>query len=167
MFKKILLIVAVLLPMSAFAQKFAVVDAQSIFSAMPETAAAETQIQSSAKQYGEEIQKLQAEVEKLVGEYQAIAEDPNTPQSIKERRMAEVQEKAAKVEQFRAQAEQDMMRQRDQILAPIQTKLTDAIKAVGQEGAYTFVIGKEDGLLFYIGSDVTDITQAVKDKLGI
>ena len=37
MFKRIILAIAVILPMSVFAQKFGVVDIQPIFEAMPET----------------------------------------------------------------------------------------------------------------------------------
>ena len=50
MFKKILLLIAVLLPMSAFAQKFAVVDIQAVMDAMPEVAAAQTQLEAANQQ---------------------------------------------------------------------------------------------------------------------
>lgn len=167
MFKKIILLIAVLLPMSVFAQKFGVVDIQSVFAAMPESTAAQTQLQESSKKFQDELQKLTGELEKLYGEFQQISEDPNTPQSIKERRMQEIQEKGQKVEEFRQAAERDLARQQEQLMAPIQQKLTDAIKAVGQEGNYTFVLPKDEGLLLYCGTDVTDLTDTVKKRLGI
>ena len=77
MFKKILLLIAVLLPMSAFAQKFAVVDIQAVMDAMPEVAAAQTQLEAANQQLKSELDKIQAEVQKLYNEYQTIAEDPN------------------------------------------------------------------------------------------
>ena len=167
MFKKILLLIAVLLPMSAFAQKFAVVDIQAVMDAMPEVAAAQTQLEAANQQLKSELDKIQAEVQKLYNEYQTIAEDPNTPQSIKERRMSEINEKATKAEQFREQAQQDLMQQNQQLMAPIQAKMIDAIKAVGQEGGYTAVMPKDDGLFLYMGSDILDVTIAVKAKLGL
>lgn len=167
MFKKILLLITVLLPMSAMAQKFGIVNIQEIMNVMPEVAAAEAQLKSSSDQYSTELQKIQDEVQKLFNEYQTIAEDPNTPQSIKERRQAEINEKAQKIEQFRVQAQQDISNQQQQLMAPIQAKLFDAVKAVGQEGGYTMIMPKDEGFLLYTGSDVTDITANVKAKLGL
>lgn len=167
MFKKILLLIAVLLPMSAFAQKFAVVDVTAVMEAMPEVAAAQTQLDASKQQFGTELQKIQEEVNKLYNEFQTIADDASTPQSIKERRMSELNEKAQKVEQFRLQAEQDLAQQSQQLMAPIQAKIVDAIKAVGQEGGYTAVMPKDDGLFIYMGPDMLDVTNAVKGKLGL
>ncbi len=45
--------------------------------------------------------------------------------------------------------------------------MTDAIKAVGQEGGYTFVFPNEQSLILYQGADVVNITADVKAKLGI
>jgi len=166
MFKKILLAIAVALPMSAMAQKFGVVDIESVFSAMPETTAMQTQLQETSKKYEDEFVKLQEEVNKLYADYQTIQEDANTPASIKERRLQEVQDRYAKVQQFRETAQQDLARLEQQLSTPIQQKLTDAIKAVGAEGGFTFIMPHE-GLLLYTGTDVTDVTPQVRTKLGL
>ena len=166
MFKKILLAIAVALPMSAMAQKFGVVDIESVFTAMPETTAMQTQLQETSKKYEDEFMKLQEEVNKLYADYQTIQEDANTPASIKERRLQEVQDRYAKVQQFRETAQQDLAKLEQQLSTPIQQKLTDAIKAVGAEGGYTFIMPNE-GLLLYTGSDVTDVTPMVRTKLGL
>lgn len=166
MFKKILLVIAVALPMSAMAQKFGVVDIESVFTAMPETTAMQTQLQETSKKYEDEFMKLQEEVNKLYADYQTIQEDANTPASIKERRLQEVQDRYAKVQQFRETAQQDLAKLEQQLSTPIQQKLTDAIKAVGAEGGYTFIMPNE-GLLLYTGTDVTDVTPMVRTKLGL
>ena len=59
----------------------------------------------------------------------------------------------------------DLQRQQQQLMAPIEQKVTDAIKAVGQEGSYTFIF--QDGMALFAGSTVEDVTPAVKAKLGI
>ncbi len=166
MFKKILLAIAVALPMSAMAQKFGVVDIEAVFTAMPETTAMQTQLQETSKKYEDEFMKLQEEVNKLYADFQTIQEDANTPASIKERRLQEVQDRYAKVQQFRETAQQDLAKLEQQLSTPIQQKLTDAIKAVGAEGGYTFIMPNE-GLLLYTGSDVTDVTPLVRTKLGL
>ena len=101
MIKKLLMALLVALPFSSMAQKFGVVDLESIFTSMPESAAMQTQLQETTTKYEEEFGKLQEEVNKLYTEYQTIANDANTPESIKERRVQEIQERAAKVDQFR------------------------------------------------------------------
>lgn len=167
MFKKVILAVALALPFSALAQKFGVVDLESVFQAMPETAAMQTQLTDTSKKYEEEFAKLQEEVNKLYAEFQNIQNDANTPESIKERRIQEIQERAQKVDQFRNTAQQDLARLQDTLMAPIQTKIQDAVKAVGAEGSFTFIFPNEQGLLLYMGTDVTDVTSLVRAKLGL
>lgn len=165
MLKKVIVVMAVALtmPVIAAAQKFGVVDVNTIFTAMPETTAAQTQLKEASEKYQEESKKLSEEIDKKYQEYQALPAD--TPESIKERRMQEIQELAQKVQAFNNTASQDLDKQQQQLMAPIQQKLVDAIKAVGQEGGYTFIF--ESALPAYIGGDVTDVTATVKGKLGI
>lgn len=167
MIKKILLAIAIIFPMSALAQKFGVVEIETVFKAMPEYAAMETQLSDASKKYEDEFQKLRTELDKLYADFQAIADDANTPQSIKERRMQEIQERENKINQFRQTASQDLSRLQEQLIAPIQQKFVDAVKAVGQEGNYTFIFPNEQNLLLYQGADVVNVTNAVKTKLGL
>ncbi len=163
MIKKILVALAIALPSLAFGQKFAVVDTDVIMQAMPETKAAEEKVQQSSATYQAEFDKLSEEINKKYAEYQALPAD--TPESIKERRQQEIQEIAEKAQRFQQQAQQDLERQHMQLLQPIQEKLLNAIKSVGAEGNYTMVL--PSALPFYVGGDVTDITNAVKTKLGL
>ncbi len=167
MLKKLVLVLAVVLPMSAFAQKFGTVNLETVLTAMPESTAMQEQMNEASKKYEAEFQKLQEELQKLYTDFQAIQNDANTPESIKERRMQEIQDRAAKVDQFRQTASQDLQRQHEQLMAPIEQKLRDAIKAVGQEGGFTFVFPSDPGLILYQGNDVTDVTPLVKTKRGI
>lgn len=167
MIKRLILAVLVALPFSALAQKFGVVDLDNVFQAMPETATAQTQLTDASKKYEDEFQKLREEVDKLFAEYQNLQKDPATPDAIKERRLNELTERDQKVQQFRNTASQDLARLQEQLMAPIQQKIGDAVKAVGQEGGFTFIFPNEQGLLLYTGTDVTDVTTLVKTKLGI
>lgn len=166
MFKKLLLVLAVALPLSTMAQKFGVVDINAVFANMPEAAEMQKELQELMKQYEDELQKLQEQVNKLYTEYQAIEKDPKTADSIKERRMQDIQEAMQKAEQFRNTAAQDIQRAQEAKAAPIQSKINDAIKAVGVEGGYTFILPNSPELLLYTGADVTDITQQVQSKIN-
>lgn len=167
MFKKIVLALLVALPLSAVAQKFGVVNVDEVFQAMPETATTQAQFTEASKKYEDEFQKLQEEINKLYTDFQTLMNDESTPESIKERRMQELQEKDQKLQQFRNTAAQDLQRLQEQLIAPIQQKMSDAIKAVGAEGGYTFIFPNEQSLILYTGTDVTDVTADVKTKLGI
>lgn len=166
MFKKLLLALAVALPLSTMAQKFGVVDLNAVFTSMPEAAEMQKEMQELSKQYESELQKLQEQVNKLYTEYQAIQDDPNTAQSIKDRRMQDIQDAMQKADQFRNTASQDIASAQEAKAMPIHSKITDAIKAVGVEGGYTFIFPNEPQLLLYTGTDVTDLTEQVKAKIA-
>ena len=163
MIKKLLLAIMIALPMSVFAQKFAVINTQQLMESMPELKTVNEQLEAANKKYQDEFTKLQEEFQKKFEEFQGL--DENTPQTIKDRRMQEMQELENKIQQFRETAVQDIQRQQQQLMAPIQEKVVKAIQAVGAEGSYTFVF--ENVMPLYTGTDVTDITDTVKTRLGI
>ena len=167
MLKKILLALVVALPLGAMAQKFVTVDLQALYSAMPETAAMDNQLKETSQQYENEYAKLQEEVNKLYADYQTIAKDNTVLDTIKERHIQEIQERGQKVEQFRNKAMQDLQQLQEQLMAPIQQKLNDAVKAVGVENGFTFIFPNDPMLVLYQGTDVVDATPLVKTKLGI
>lgn len=165
MIKRLILAILIAMPMSIFAQKFGVVDSEGVITSMPSYAAMETQINEASKKYEDELAKLTEELNKKFTEYQALEKDTNTLESIKERRMQEIQELDQKVQQFHNTAMQDLQRQRQQLLAPIQQQFTEACKSVGQEGGFTFIF--PIGISLYDGTGVEDVTAAVKAKLGV
>ena len=132
---------------------------------MPEMAQARTQLEASSKKYQEEFNKLQETFQKSYEEYQKLEQDATTPQTIKDRRVQELQEMQSKIQQFRETVSQDLEKQQQQLMAPIQQKVADAIKGVGASGSYTMIF--ENVLPLYTGSDVEDITPQVKSRLGL
>lgn len=167
MFKKVLIALALCLPLSAMAQKFGVVDADQVIQAMPETAAMTAKLQETSKKFEDEYQKLQEEVNKLYAEYQKLTEDATTPDAIKERRIQEIQERSQKVDQFRVNASQELQKMQETEMAPIQNKFMEAVKSVGTEGGFSFIFPNEQGLLLYTGTDIVNVTAQVRTKLGL
>ncbi|MCF0219283.1 MAG: OmpH family outer membrane protein [Muribaculaceae bacterium] len=165
MLKKFLIAALVALPMVASAQSFGVVRTQEILEAMPAFQEMKTKIEASSKTYEDEFNKLQQEFEKKYTEFQTLQSDSTTPDTIKERRMQELQELDNKIQQFRNTAQQDLQRQQMTLLQPIQEKVMQAIQTVGQEGNYTFVF--ENTAPLYTGKSVVDVTDAVRKALGI
>lgn len=167
MIKKFIILVAVvaILPIAAMAQKFGIVDVDQVLPNMPEVVKMNEQLTEASKRYEDEYKKLQEEFDKKYTEFQALTQDNSTPDSIKERRAAELQELDNKAQQFRQTAQQDLERQQQTLLAPIEQKFSDAVNAVGQEGGYTFIF--QNGMAAFTGKDVINVTADVKAKLGI
>ncbi|MDY3858587.1 MAG: OmpH family outer membrane protein [Muribaculaceae bacterium] len=167
MIKKLLLALVVALPLCAWAQapKFGVVSAESIIQDMPELKEIDAKIAEASKSYETEYSKLNEELNRLYTEYQNLEKDPNTLQAIKERREAELNEKAQKAQQFLQTAQQDLQRQQAQLMQPVQEKLINAIKAVGKENGYTMIF--PEGVAAYASDQVVDVTPLVRTKLGL
>ena len=167
MLKKLLLAVVVAAPMCLMAQapKFGYVSPIEIFNVMPERATAENTLKATADKFEAEAKNLQEAFQKKMQEYETQAKDPSTPDAIKQRQDQELQSEYEKIMNFQQTAQQEVQKQQDQLLAPIQQKLQDAIKAVGAEGGYTFIY--DSSTLLYTGNGAEDITAKVKAKLGI
>ncbi len=167
MIKKTLAAIMIAIPMLAAAQapKFGTVTVEPILEAMPERANVQTQLETASKTYEDEYKKLTEELDKKYGEFQKLSEDKTTPDAIKERRMQEIQELQKKAQQFLQTAQQDLQRQQAQLMQPIEEKIMTAIKAVGQENGFTFIL--PEGVAAFQSTDVQDVTPLVKAKLGI
>lgn len=167
MIKKLILAIAVAIPATLFAQtvKMGIVDVGAIIPSMPEYTEAQNQIAEASKKYEAEYQTLQEELNKKYAEFQQLSQDPNTPQSIKDRRIQDIQDMDERAKQFLQTAQNDLERQNQQLLAPVQEKMVNAIKVVGAENGFLMIFPV--GVAVYESTDVVDVTPLVKTKLGI
>ena len=167
MIKKILLALVMVLPVCVWAQapKFGIVDVESIIPKMPEFVEAQNKLSEASKTYESEYGKINDELQKKYAEFQELEKDATTLQSIKERRMQDIQELDKKAQQFAQTAQQDLQRQQAQLMQPIQEKVMTAIKSVGSENGFTMIFPL--GAAAYTAPDVQDVTPLVKTKLGV
>lgn len=167
MLKKLLLAVAVALPMFASAQtvKIGIVDTGSVIQAMPETAAAQTKINEIQKKYQEEFSRLEEEYKRMVDELQKMKED-ELP-AIRERKTREINDYQQKIQSFMQSADNDMAQQQQGLMTPIVTKVREAIESVGREGSFSLIQNYSPDLVLYHAAPTVDITPLVKSKLGI
>ncbi|MDE6578204.1 MAG: OmpH family outer membrane protein [Muribaculaceae bacterium] len=165
MFKKLLLVAALIIPMLASAQtlKVGIVDTNDIIAKLPDTTAAQKQIEDTSKKYDEEYAKLGEEMKRMYDELQKMGE--NELPAIRERKTREFTDYQQKIQQFEQNAMQDIQKLQNDLMAPIMQKVRGAIEAVGKEGGYS-VIQEKASMLFY-AAPVVDITPEVKAKLGI
>ncbi|MDR2120253.1 MAG: OmpH family outer membrane protein [Tannerella sp.] len=163
--KKLLVSIFMLLPFALFAQevKIAVVNTNEIIVLMPEVAEMEKQIADLNAQYQKEFQVMEDEYTKKYSEY--IAQQDSLTENIKLRRQQDIQGLQTRIQNYVPVAQQEIEKRQEALLAPIQEKLQNAIKAVGEERGYTYIFNPQ--ALLYRSDNAIDATPFVKEKLGI
>ena len=164
MIKKLFILVFLALPLSLAAQnlKFGTVNTVDVFNLMPEKATAEKQLEDLSKQYESEFMKMQEEFTTKYKDF--VNSQDSMPENIKQRRMQEIQEI---IQNFREVATGDLEEQQAKLLAPLQEKIANAVKAVGQENGFTFIFDMSIPSVLYAGGQAVDATPLVKAKLGL
>lgn len=158
----------VVMPLVMMAQmKIATVNVQSVFDAMPETKLANEQIEKASQQYKAEYEMMQAEFNTKYAAYQAIASKNDTPVTIRDRRVREIQDFDREIEAFLARSQASLATMKQALEAPIYTKINAAIKNVGDAGGYTYIIDVSKTPVVYSGTSAIDVTGQVKRALGI
>ena len=138
--KRIIIIVMALMPLMLAAQaRIAIVNSQQLFELMPEKAAAEAQLKELSDRYHAEYEMLQAEFDKKYADYQTVAADPNTPETIRERRVRELQEGDKKMREFERRAADDIAAHREALTRPIADRVQAAIRAAGLSTSHSAV----------------------------
>ncbi|MBO4965478.1 MAG: OmpH family outer membrane protein [Muribaculaceae bacterium] len=167
MLKKILIVIALAVPMLVSAQtiKVALVDVNEIIAAMPETAAAQKKLEEAQTRYESEYQKLGEEMKRKYDEYQNMKED-ELP-AIKERKTRELTEFQQKLAQFEQQVQQSLQKMNNDEMTPIISKVRTAIEAVGKEGGYSMIQMYDPQLVLFYQDPVENVTAKVRAKLGL
>ena len=163
--KKLLLLLFVVAPRSAMAQKFGHVYAQDSIQVMPEYTKAKGEIDALQQQYEADLKSMQDEFTKKVKDYETNAK--TLPENIRQRREQELTEMQQKIQQSYQDNQQALGRASQEKMQAITTKVIDAIKAVGQEGGYVYIMDIAGGVPYISTTLSTDVTAQVKAKLGL
>ena len=154
-----------ILTLGVFAQesKIAIVNTQEVIQAMPEFATMQKQMADMEAKYKNEMQVMQDEYNKKYSDF--VAQQDSLTENIKMRRMQELQDMEQRTQNFIQISQQDFQKKQGELFTPIQDKLKNAIKAVGDEKGYTYILDPQ--IVLYQGNTAVDATQFVKAKLGI
>lgn len=162
------MIAVALLPLMMMAQaRIGIVNSQQLFDLMPEKAAAEATLKTLSDRYHAEYELLQNEFDKKYADYQTVAADASMPETIKERRVHELQESDKKMREFERRAADDIAAQRAALTKPITDKIQAAIRQAGEQGALDVVFDIAVTPVAYTGPSTIDITPVVKALLGL
>lgn len=160
--KKLLMMLMLLAPMAAFAQKFGHINAQEVMAQMPEFIKARGEVEAAAKQYDNDLKAMQEELQRKAEEYDKTKSTMNeTKQKETEQNLMTLQQK---IQQAYQDGQQELQKKSSELMQPIVAKVRTAIEAVGKAGNYTYIF--EEGAAVYAGTNVVDVTKEVQNKLN-
>jgi outer membrane protein len=161
--KKMILMLALALPMLASAQKIGHVNSQEIMAIMPETKRMAEKLDSLQGVYETQLANMQEEFNKKVAEFQQ--QQATMTAGVREFRQQELAEMEQRTQMFYQTVQKELQAKQVEYLQPVQNKLLEAINKVGAAQGCTYVMDRA-GML-YIAPDALDLTTAVKAELGI
>jgi outer membrane protein len=155
------------IPLGIIAQemKIAVVNTQAVFMALPEISTLELEIANLRKQYEAEMKGMEEDYNRKNADL--IAQGDSLTDNIKMMRLQEIQELRNRMENFVPIANEQIGKKQEELLAPIQEKIDKAIKEVGTENGYAYILIDNPQIILFKGATAIDATDKVKAKLGI
>ena len=163
--KKLFLMLLMCAPMAVFAQKFGHVNAQEIIQVMPEYLKAKTEIDALQQQYEADLKGMQDEFTKKVKDYEDNAK--TLPENIRIRREQELTEMQQKIQQSYQDNQQALAKASQEKMQAITSKVIEAIKTVGQNGGYVYIMDVAGGVPYISTTLSTDVTAQVKTQHGL
>lgn len=165
MFKKVLVLLLVIAPLSTFAQdKFAFINYQELLSKMPEVKDYESKMVAKQDLIKKTAEGIEAEFNEKVKQFSQTPTDSIT-ESIAVDRQKQLEQLRQRYEDYMQSSQAELQKEQEKLLTPIHQKLQTAIKEVGDAQGYTYIM--ERSSLLYAGSNAVDAGKQVKSKLGI
>ena len=161
--KKLILMLALALPMLATAEKIGHINSQEIMAIMPETKKMAHDLDSIQTMYENQLANMQEEFNKKLAEFQQ--QQASMSQGVREYRQQEIARMEQGIQEFYQTVQKELQTKQVELLQPIQNKLLEAINKVAAAQACTYVVDRVSVL--YVGADATDLTPAVRAELGI
>jgi outer membrane protein len=163
--KNLIVSVCLLLPLGLAAQemKIAVVNTQEVFNLLPELSEVEKELSSFAKQYQDAMTTMEEEFNRKYSDF--TSKGDTLTENIRILRMQEIEEMRTRMENFVPMAKDEIDKKQTALLAPLQEKIQKAIKEVGDENGYAYIMAPQ--AMLYMGSAAIDATEQVKVKLGL
>lgn len=170
-----ILLTLTMLPLAITAQEEAsVVSAQlhfgyfsrdSVLSKMPERALADRNISDLRMQYEAEMKRADEEFNKKYEEF--LEGQRDFVPSILRKRQAELQDLMEKSLAFRHEAERLLNEAESEIYGALYKKINDAVKTLGKERGYAFIMNTDNATLPYVDNAVgEDITTMIIEMIA-
>ena len=164
--KRLFVFLFVVIPTLASAQmQFGYLSYQQMIKEMPEYAQAMQELQTLKDKYSEEATRGETEFQKKFVEF--LQGQKDFPQTIMQKRQAELQTLMDNGIAFRVQVQGLLSQAEKDLLAEVQKKLNKILLDIGVEHGYGFILNTDDNACPFINPDLgVDVTELVRQKLS-
>lgn len=152
---------------SAFAQKFALVDMDYVLRNVPSYEMANEQLNQVSQRWEREVTELSKEAETMYKNYQS--EMVFLTDDQKKAREEEIVAKEKEVTDLRYKyfgPEGELFKKRQSLMKPIQEDVYNAVKAVCEERGYQVIFDRASSQSIVFASPKIDVSNEVLAKLG-
>lgn len=162
------LVLAALVGLPAFSQKYAYIDSEYILENMPDYVEAQAELDRIAVEWQNEIEKQFAKIDSMYKKYQTEA--ITLPENMKQKREEAIinAEQAAKdLQKKRFGKDGDLSKKREELVTPIQDRVFTAIDEFAKEKGYAFVFDVAGSMTIIYADPKWDINDQIMQKLGV
>ena len=167
--KKIMIIMAALfMSATTFAQKFAYVDMDYILGKLPQYSEAQKQLDKTAENWQKDVETRMKSVDDMYKQFQAeqvLMTDPMKQQKIKEIETKEKEVKDYQKTKFGPNGE--LFKKRQELIKPIQDKIYDEVQKYAIAKGYDFVFDRSSGPTMLYASDRLNKSEDILSALGV
>ena len=161
------LAIAMMVAISGYAQKFALVDMDYILRNVPSYEMANEQLNQVSQRWEREVAELSNEAQTMYQNYQA--EMVFLTDDQKKAREEELVKKEKEVTDLRYKyfgPEGELFKKRQSLMKPIQEDVYNAVKAVSEEKGYQVIFDRASSQSIVFASPKIDVSNEVLAKLG-
>ena len=151
-------------PLTVFAQKFGHVDAQAVMQSLPEFIKARGEIEALSKQYENDMKAMQDEIQRKSDEYDKSKSTMNATQQQEVE--TNLQQMIQKFQQAYQDNQQALQKAQQEKMQPIMNKIMTAIKNVGKDGGYVYIMDITAGIPYISETLSKDVSAEVKAELN-
>lgn len=143
--------------------RIAYINRDSIVAAIPQVESIEKELSQLAKEYEVEFVKMTKEYESKVKSY--LERNKQMSEPIKLARQTEITELEARMSMYKKRYQEELVKQRVELFAPINEYVDKIIRVVCQREQITILF--DQGQPIYMSPQCIDLTPLVKAELGL
>ncbi|MCD7900886.1 MAG: OmpH family outer membrane protein [Bacteroides sp.] len=163
----LLLMLVFVVGITASAQKFAFIDMEYIYDAIPAYEQINEQLDQATEKYQKEVQAKMEEIKKLYDDYQAKANTLKENQKTERENAIIAKEKeVSDLRRTYFGPEGELFKMRENLMRPIDDAIYNAVKEIAQQRDYSAIIDRGSAVSVIFASPDIDVSNQVLAKLG-
>ncbi len=169
MHKKLFIVpLFLLVSVLSHAQRYAVIDSKYILEKLGDYKESQSKLDQFSSQWQQEIEKKQAELDKMYKDYDA--EQVMLSNELKKKREDELYNREKEVRDLQKKHfgfEGDLFKKRQELIKPIQDRVYVAIQKLAIERSYDFILDKSEGITVIFADPKLDKSDEVLKFLSV